>query len=83
MDNTEEKHQFLLSLYNSMASKYNMTIDEFNNFSNAVHEALSEPRSQWNFYDAIDFTFQVFTTIGKITWLAHTSAFKLPLTFPR
>ena len=69
MDNTEEKHQSLLSLYNSMASKYNTTIDEFNTFSNAVYEALSEPGPQWNYYDAIDFTFQVFTTIGKLTWL--------------
>ena len=64
MDNLEEKDQLLLSLYNSMASKYNMTIDEFNTFSSAVYEALSEPRHQWNYYDAIDFTFQVFTTIG-------------------
>lgn len=64
MDNLEEKYQLLLSLYNSMASKYNMTIDEFNTFSSAVYEALSEPRHQWNYYDAIDFTFQVFTTIG-------------------
>ena len=65
-DNTEEKYQLLISLYNSMASKYNMTIDEFNNFSSAAYEALSEPRPQWNYYDAIDFIFQVFTTIGKL-----------------
>lgn len=64
MDNLEEKYQLLLSLYNSMASKYNTTIDEFITFSSAVYEALSEPRPQWNYYDAIDFTFQVFTTIG-------------------
>lgn len=71
MDNTEEKYQLLLSLFNSMASKYNMTIDEFNTFSSAVYEALSEPRTQWNYYNAIDFTFQVFTTIGKLTWLPY------------
>lgn len=65
--NTEETFQLLLSLYDSMASKYNMTTDEFNNFSNAAYEALSEPRPQWNYYDAIDFVFQVVTTIGKVT----------------
>ena len=32
IDNIEEKHQLFLSLYNSMAYKYNMTIDEFINF---------------------------------------------------
>lgn len=70
MDNLEEKYQLLLSLYNSMSSKYNMTIDEFSTFSSSAYEALSEPRPQWNYYDAIDFTFQVFTTIGKSIWLA-------------
>ena len=73
MDNTEEKYKLFLSLYNSMASKYNMTVHEFINFSSAAYEALSEPKPQWNYYDAIDFTFHVFTTIGMLTSLTFPS----------
>ena len=51
-----------------MASKYNMTIEEFNNFSSVAHEALSEPKPQWTFSVAIDFVFQVVTTIGKVKY---------------
>ena len=64
-DNGEEKYKLLLSLYNSMASKYNMTIEEFNNFSNVAHEALSEPKPQWTYLASVDFVFQAVTTVGK------------------
>ena len=49
-----------------MASKYNMSIEEFNGFSKVAYEALSEPKRQWSYYEAVDFTFQAFTTIGKV-----------------
>lgn len=64
-DNKEEKYQLLLSLYDSMASTYNMTIEEFNNFSNVAYEALSEPKPQWTYFAAFDFVMQAVTTIGK------------------
>lgn len=67
-DNAEEKYQLLLSLYDSMASKYNMTIEEFSNFSNVAYEALSEPKPRWTYTDSIDFVFQAVTTIGKVKW---------------
>lgn len=64
-DNKEEKFQLLLSLYKSMAVKYNMTITEFNNFSNVAHEALSEPKPRWTYVEGMDFVLQALTTIGK------------------
>ena len=65
-DDAEEKKKLLISLYHSMASKYNMTIEEFSNFTVAAYEALSEPKPRWTYSDAIDFVFQAVTTIGKI-----------------
>ena len=64
-DYVEENYQLLLSLYDSMASKYNMTIEEFNNFSNRAHEALMDPKPQWTYVAAADFVFQSLTTIGE------------------
>ena len=64
-DTIETKYQLLLSLYNSMASKYNMTVEEFNNFSMLAYEALSIPRQKWTYFAAVDFLFQAITTIGK------------------
>ena len=61
----EEKYQLLFSLYNLMASKCNMTIEEFNNFSSLALEALSQPKPRWTYIAAVDFVFQAFTTIGK------------------
>lgn len=60
----EVKYQMLRSLYDCMATKYNMSIEEFNNFSNVAYEALSEPKPQWNYNDAMDFVIQTVTTIG-------------------
>lgn len=64
-DEREEKYQQLYSLYEFLASKYNMSIEEFNNISNIAHEALSEPKTQWTYDAAVDFVFQAVTTIGK------------------
>ena len=65
-DDAQVKLKLLRSLYESMASKYNMSIEEFNGFSKVAYEALSEPKRQWSYYEAVDFTFQAFTTIGKV-----------------
>ena len=53
-DSVEEKYQSLLSLYELMASKCNMTIEEFNNFSSLAFEALSEPKLRWTYLAAGD-----------------------------
>lgn len=65
-DEGEEKHQLLLSLYTSMASKYNMTWQEFSNFSNTAYEVLSKPNPQWTFPAAVHFVVQAATTIGRV-----------------
>ena len=61
-----EKYQSLRSLYEAMAWKYNMSINEFNNFSTTVHEAMSVPAPEWTYHNAIDFVLQAVTTIGEI-----------------
>ena len=66
-DGLEAKFQLLRSLYESMAYKYNMSIEEFNNYSSLMKEALSKPKPQWNYFAALDFVFQAITTIGKKT----------------
>ena len=65
VDEYEQKYQLLHSLYNSMAFKFNITIEEFNNFSKTAHEALSVPKLQWSYSTSFDFVFQTVTTIGK------------------
>lgn len=64
-DDAKEKYEMLRLLYESMSSKYNITIEEFNNFTNVAYEALSEPKLQWTYYHAADFVLQALTTIGK------------------
>ena len=64
-NDTEVKFHMLRSLYESMASKYNMSIEEFNNFSNLAFNALGEPKPQWNYNDAMDCVIQTVSTIGK------------------
>lgn len=64
-DDSEEKYELLLSLYHSMALKYNMSVEEFSNFSSIAYEALSEPKPPWSFSYALDFVLQTVTTIGK------------------
>ena len=64
-DDAKEKYKMLYLLYESMSSKCNITIEEFNNFANVAYEALSEPKLQWTYYHAADFVLQALTTIGK------------------
>ena len=64
---SDEKFKLLRSLYESLASKYNMTVEEFNNFSNVAHEALSEPKPKWTYPASVDFVFQAITTVGMST----------------
>ena len=64
-DSRHEKYQLLYSLYQFLASKYNMSLEEFNNISNMAHEALSEPKPQWTYVNAVGFVWQALTTIGK------------------
>ncbi|XP_068745374.1 potassium channel subfamily K member 15-like isoform X1 [Montipora capricornis] len=59
-----EKYQLLRSLYESMASKYNMSIRDFNNLTSAAYEAMSEPGLEWTYHNALDFVIQASTTIG-------------------
>ena len=61
----DDKYQRLYSLYEFLAYKYNMSVEEFNNISNTAYEALSEPKPQWTYDAAVDFLFQALTTIGK------------------
>lgn len=70
-DDKEEKYKLLLSLYESLESKYNMSIEEFNNISRTAHEALSEPKPQWIYLDAILFIFHAWTTIGEESDTVH------------
>ena len=70
VENTEEeeqeaKYQLLHSLHEFMISKYNITTEEFINFSRIAHEALSDPKPKWTFSSALDFVFQAWSTIGK------------------
>ena len=64
-DSVEEKYPLLLSLYELMTSKCNMTIEEFNNFTSLALQALSERKPRWTYVAAVDFVFQAFTTVGK------------------
>jgi len=64
-DDRQEKYQSLCSLYQFLASKYNMSLEEFNNISNIAYEALSEPKPQWTYNSAAIFVLHALTTIGK------------------
>ena len=67
-DGAREKYQLLISLYKFMGTKYNMSLEDFNNFSRMAHEALTEPKLEWTIFIAIDFLFQAFTTIGELIY---------------
>ena len=81
-DIVQERYQLLLSLYELMASKCNMTIEEFNNFSNLAFEALSQPKPQWNYVAAVDFVFQAFTTIGKSIYADVLQNYRIRMLYP-
>ena len=65
IDERKEKYHSLYSLYQFLASKYNMSLEEFNNISNIAYEALSEPKPQWTYGRAAIFVLHALTTIGK------------------
>ena len=67
-DGVQQKYQLLLSLYKSMATKYNISIEDFNNFSKVAYEALTQPKPQWTYAAALQFVLQASTTIGKPDW---------------
>ena len=67
-DSAREKYQLLISLYKFMAAKYNISLEDFKNFSRMAHKALTEPKLEWTIFLAIDFLFQAFTTIGELIY---------------
>ena len=73
INDRDEKYQRLHSLYEFLASKYNMSVEEFNNISNMAYEALSEPKPQWTYSTASGFVVQALTTIGKEALNVQTS----------
>ena len=78
-DDNLEKYQLLSSLYKSMESKYNMSLEEFNKFCSVAYEALSMPKPKWTYIHAFDFIVQTVTTIGKYETDMHL--FFLPTMF--
>ena len=78
-DDNLEKYQLLSSLYKSMESKYNMSLEEFNKFCSVAYEALSMPKPKWTYIHAFDFIVQTVTTIGK--YEADMHLFFLPTMF--
>lgn len=48
-----------------MASKYNMALDEFNDFSLMAYEALGDPDPFWTYKASASFVLQAVTTVGK------------------
>ena len=77
INDRDEKYQRLQSLYEFLAYKYNMSVEEFNNISNMAYEALSEPKPQWTYSTASSFVVQALTTIGKEALIVQTSCSKL------
>lgn len=47
-----------------MASKYNMTLDEFNDFSLMAYEAQGDPDPFWTYKASASFVLQAITTVG-------------------
>ena len=68
-DEAKEKDQLLLSLFKAMAFKYNMTGEDFKNFSSTAFEALSKPSPKWTFLASLIFVVQATTTVGKIKYV--------------
>lgn len=54
-DDREEKYELLCFLYYFMVLKYNMIVEEFNNFFSVVFEVLSEFKLLWFFVNVFDF----------------------------
>ena len=78
-DDKQEKYQLLSSLFMSMGSKCNMSLEEFNKFCGVAYEALRMPKPKWTYLHAIDFVVQTVTTMGK--YKADIYPFFLPTMF--
>ena len=64
-DQKTKKRLLLLSLNNTLSIKYNMSAQDFNNFTKMAFEALSPAGPRWDIEDGINFAFQTITTVGK------------------
>ena len=64
-DQMAVKEALLLSLKNAMTVKYNMTAEEFENFTRLSFEAQSRPKPAMSIENAIEFSFSAITTIGE------------------
>ena len=62
---SKTKQKLLESLKKEMEIKYNMTQEDFDNFTQLSHEALSLGGPAWDYVDGLRFAFETLTTIGK------------------
>lgn len=73
---TKSTKQTLANLRKEMATKYNMTDEEFDSFSVRSHEVLGQVGSpKWDYVDSLRFAFETLTTIGKeVSWYCMFSS---------
>ena len=64
-DDRKAKELIMTELYHNMSTKYNMTMIEFTNLAYTIHDALTLPKSQWYYANAVGFALQTVTTIGQ------------------
>ncbi|XP_068742096.1 two pore potassium channel protein sup-9-like [Montipora capricornis] len=76
-DTIEAKYHLLRSLYRFMTSKYNMTMEDFKNFSSMAYDALSDTRPSWTYGAGLSCVLQAITTIGYGSVTPRTSAGQL------
>jgi len=65
VNNLKKKNELLDSLREDMEKKYNMTKDDFDNFTELTDEALSLDGPRWGYFEGVRFAFETLTTIGK------------------
>ena len=70
-DQRAMKAALLQSLNASMSAKYNMTAQDFENFTRISFEALRPSTASWTLEEAVEFSFQTITTIGKKIFWRH------------
>ena len=64
-DDRKAKEMIMTELYHNMSTKYNMTMMEFTNLAYTIHDALTLPKRQWYYANAVGFALQTVTTIGQ------------------
>jgi len=64
VNNLKKKNELLDSLREDMEKKYNMTKDDFDNFTELTDEALSLDGPRWGYFEGVRFAFETLTTIG-------------------